>query len=408
MKTAAAPGKPGRLTSALSSWPRALLGALHHYRFALLWAGHIITCATFLAGVLLTPYPPYVIREYLINSAGGAVRRSLGGDLALLLSSSLGGAPAFWAWAVASAAATLLVALVIRLYQRLPDDPSFLLLTLSPVGLLFFAYDDGTGLRKEVFAYLALAISLSAALVPDTGTRFRLFSLLASATFLISLGISEANLFLWPAFALTLALNGLAHPSAARWLASLAVVTLLAVLAHAWYVIHLPPPDIGAICQAAWMSECKNPFAFLDQDLRDGMAYVRAQHPAWHIAVFLGYFGLGAVPFFFLRMPARRYKTFALGTAILCLAVLPLWLIAEDWGRWIFMVLFPLNLLSVTAISLGLLRFNNPLPYWGNLLLILGWTLDNRSIKLGYQALFLLIILLILVIGHRIIYRLKK
>lgn len=404
MKTAAAPGKPGRLTSALSSWPRALLGALHHYRFALLWAGHSAACLLLLARILTEPDTPYVITDILTNNAGGLVRRGFGGDIMLTLSATFGGAPALWAWGLVSMAATLLNVLVIRLYRRLPDDPAFLILILAPSGLLFFAYDHQMTLRKELFGFIAIALVLSAASMPRPKVGFFVLTLLAAVIFVLSLFVHEPILLLWPAYVLALGLAGFIHPGARLWLVMLAIGTLVLGLAAIWYLVNLPAPNVAAICDAAGVRDC-HLYNFLIKGAGEGLTYMLSRRTLWHIPVFFGYLALGLLPFAFVRVSGLTRVQHLAVVLILLVAVSPLFVIAFDWGRWIYMVLLPLNLLVATAIGLGYARFENPVPAWANILYLVAWALPHAHAEASANALFLLVALAVFMAGNVLLRR---
>ena len=335
----------------------------HRHRFTLLWLGFLVAAGVLLYRALVWDSTSYALQDILINNADGMVRRGIGGEAVRALQGLFGGSFRFWAFALLSAVACGLFGASLRLYRRLPDDPMYLPLILAPWGLLFYAYDPDGSFRKEVVGYLAIALILQGALAARVLAMW-IWAFAGVAVFLGALFVHEANLFLWPTLVMALWLVGRAWPKAGAALLGIALLAGAAGTAVVWYLINLPQPDPAVICAAVAQQPCSGPFEWLNAGLDAGIAYV-AQRRDWDEAVYYAVLAvLGMVPFFAVRLPWGGWRLTALAVAIPFVAVLPLFLIAYDWGRWIQMALFPLSLVFVTAVALGLANYRRLLPPW--------------------------------------------
>lgn len=342
----------------------------------------------------------------------------------------IGGSPAIWAWAIGFICATALTALVIRLYRQLPDDVVFMPLILAPPGLLFFAYDTSAAFRKEILGYVAIALVLSAAF---SRTRRALVAWIMAGTsvFLFALFLHEVNLFLWPALALALWIAAAASsslpsssaspapntasPSAALTTSSPAAPFLPryvfagvagATLIVGIYIIvmlkQMPVPDIAAICRAAQSLQCGEPYQSLQHDADAAFAYTFGRRKLWEIPAYIIYLALGLAPFWFMqRVKATPVRPIYMALVLL-LAVSPLFVMAFDWGRWLHMALMPMNMLAITAIALGYLRFQPNLPAWIPVGYVLLWNLPHAIPTYGPNALSLAVMLGLIMLGHRL------
>ena len=376
----------------------------HRHRFNLLWLGFLVAAGVLLYRALIWDSTSYALQDILINNADGMVRRGIGGEAVRTLQGVFGGSFRFWAFALLSAVAGGLFAASLRLYRRLPDDPMYLPLILAPWGLLFYAYDPDGSFRKEVAGYLAIALILQGALAVR---RLAMWIWVGAgiAVFWGALFVHEANLFLWPTLAMALWLIARVRPKAEPALLGVALLAGAAGAAAVWYLINLPSPDPAVICAAVAQQPCSGPFGWLNAGMEAGYAYV-VQRRDWDEAVYYAVMAaLGVVPFFAVRLARGGWRLTALAVAIPFAAVLPLFFIAYDWGRWIQMALFPLSLVFVTAVALGLARYRRLLPPWLAVPYIASFSLPHAGGSIRLEAAYSLGALLALVAAERVLGR---
>lgn len=370
---------------------------LHRHRFGLLWLGCAAVVATMWLRVYAFGEMPYFLGDFLINYAAGPVRRGLSGEIALALASWIGGGTVVWGLVLASAACVALFAAAIRFYRAMPDDPALLPLILAPFGLLFLAYDPDGALRKEAFGHLALLAVLLAA-VGASVRAARWWSLLGAAGFPVAIFAHEAVLFLWPALAVGFWLVAHRHRTLRRRCAWLGAATLAGGVLAAGWLAALPAPDIGVICAAVGLVPCGGAIGWLEADLGRGVNYVIGRRRWVDLAVFAAYAGLCLLPFRGLRRTGLPVWVVAAGL----LAVVPLFVIGFDWGRWIHMAVFPLSLLVLAAHRLGLAAWRRPFPPWGCAIYLGSWSLPHAVASHDLAALALWPGLALLVVAARL------
>ena len=254
----------------------------------------------------------------------------------------------------------MIFGLCIRFYRSLPGDIAHLPLVLAPWGLLFYVYDEGAALRKELLGYLALILILQALRSGSPGRALAWVSG-GSLVFLAALFAHEAVLLTAPAQVAALALVARRWPGLAWVLPGMGAIVAAASLAIAVWLYRLPAPDIAAIQRAAQMSGL-GPFVWLERDLAQNLAFVRGL-AAWPALVWLGaIWALCALPLLgFRRMALTPAWTVAVPVLIMVL-VLPLFVIAADWGRWVHMAVFPASLILMAAQQGGLVTYRRVLP----------------------------------------------
>lgn len=330
-------------------------------RFAVLWAGFAWSALRALsrvqAGEARGGPHGYAISDLLLNYADGPARRGLVGEVALYLGEVFGGAPAYWGVGLMLAATAALVALAVRLFARMPDDMALLPLVLGPAGLMFFVYDPGAALRKEILGLLSVAMVLQGAFAGPAGQR--LWTGGGAALLLASLFAHEGLVFLGPAFLLALFVVARARPGAARWCLGLGLGSALASVAAVAWIAGLPPPDPDRLCAATGLDKCGGAFIWIAERPDAGVAYVVGRRDWIDVPIYAALAGLAALAFVQVRVKgwssARHIAV--LGGALL--AVAPLFALGFDWGRWIVMASLPLALCAAVALAQGRAR---PVP----------------------------------------------
>lgn len=314
----------------------------------------------------MSDFDQWQVGDWLIDYSGGIVRRGLSGEIFFWLAPE--GSRAITAVAITQVilAATLFL-LVGLLFWRTDRGPAWMMLVLSPAFLLFPALDNAGNTRKELIVLVALA---AAALAYRSG-RSEIGLWVVFPLFTIGVFSHEALLVTLPAFAY-LALTGLTRPRALRVLSVYGLSALGAFL-----LALLRPGDsqtAAAIC-AAWnergISDCGGALAAVGMSANDMIeVLVTESFPSYW-----GYLlpaALATLPFFALRfLPRERF------IAILIIgAAAPLFILGWDYGRWIFLIVAQLSLISLARPDR-----TEPMrvPLYGALAFILLWGFNHSG-----------------------------
>ena len=287
--------------------------------------------------------------DWLINYSAGPIRRGLTGTI--LLTASDFGLPLLWAtyfFQVAIYAAIFLA--VLKLYKRTERSLFWLLILYSPAFLLFSFYDIQGGFRKEIlvfaiFAYFCLAYA--------NRTLTHTTLLFVSLVYVFA-GLShELTVFTLPFFLYLLYIStekGLVKKSVAiGYGAGLTVISAAILLLATLY--KGDTFTVNVICQSLTNRGldpkiCSGAISWLDKDAKYAMSRVsssliNSKFVFTHFFLFM----LSMLPLFFTTWWKKRtYVLFAVSTA----AIFPLFLVAIDWGRWVYILSFMLLCLALT------------------------------------------------------------
>jgi hypothetical protein len=377
---------------------------LHRHRFALLWAGFAAVCL--IAFVknwgyhLAADTPSYAVGDLLLNYAGGMARRGLLGQIAIFLSQVFGGLPWIWAWALGCALTGALFMFCLRLFRRLPDDPIFVPLILAPWGLLFYAYDEGAALRKELLAYLALVLILQA-MGAQNARRALVWVVVGSVVFLTALFAHETIVLTGPVQALAVMLVAQKWPRLRRPLGGVVAVVAIAAAGIVVSLALLPKPDVDAIC-AATQAGCHSSAKWLGQSIEDNIRFTLENRGARDVAIFGALALLCAIPLLGFRAVCLSRRALILGVAIAVGFILPLFVIAADWGRWVQMALYPLCLVALAGLPGGFVQYHRILPAWAAVVYVASWNLMHAHSGVGVRALLMLPALFGIVLATRL------
>ena len=355
----------------------------------MLWAGFLATAAILLFRTLSAPEAPrYVVLDLLINSTDGPVRRGLGGDAVLFLAGLFGGAPSIWAACLICAFGAALFALSIRLYRHLPDDPGLVVLVLAPWGLLFFAYDPDGSLRKEMLGYLAIALVLQGALSGSI-RAMRVWLFTGCAAFGLSIYVHESILLLGPVFALAAWVATL-RPGSQRGLVVAAIAaTAIASVLSVLHLAGLPVRDAQAMCDAAGLARCGGPFTHLGKSTSDAWDYVYGRRDWGEVWVYAGQAALCALPFLGVRLANGPRWAPPVALILAFAAVVPLFFLGYDWGRWIQMAFFPLSLVAAAGLTVGGLTWTRLLGPAVSLVYVGTWGMSHAHGTIVFYGLWI-------------------
>lgn len=284
---------------------------------------------------------PWVFGDWLVDYAGGFVRRGLSGELVYALAAVSNGAPLQVIQALLLGLFEVFLAFFALALWRAGDWRLTLLLGTSPLWLLVMLH---YGPRKD----LLLLVPLYAAVALPRSLDWLVVALVA--LFPLSLLCSEANFAWTPALIGIAWLRGSGGRPLLLWLASASVAVFAACLYWrgdpatsaaicASALLHGIPPDV---CVGAISAIGANAASFTHQ----------ISWQPWGSTLtmqLLGY-DLPLLAWLWLATPwrdrgERRVHALAL---LACFALsVPLFAVAIDWGRWLM-----LNLFSAGAFTL--------------------------------------------------------
>jgi hypothetical protein len=313
----------------------------------------------------LSTFNHWQVGDWLIDYSGGIVRRGLTGEVFLAFTPE-GSTPLTMVVLTQTLLAAALYVLVGVLYWRTQRGPAWMMLVLSPAFLLFPALDSDGNTRKELIALIALAIAA-------LGARSRHASLtlwIALPIFTFAVFGHEALVVTLPAFvylALTSAQVRRGWLIVGGYFLASGGAALLAILRPG------TPSVARAVCEtwnARGINDCGGALEALGMSASD-MTRVLADYFPGYWAYLLPA-ALALLPFFALRfLPGQR-----LITMIVIVAVLPLFFIGWDYGRWIFLAVAQLSLIALARPDR-----TRPMqvPLYGALAFILLWGFNHAG-----------------------------
>jgi hypothetical protein len=304
----------------------------------------------------------FAVSEWLINYAGGFVRRGLGGATILWLASALNESPRVVLFAILLVCYAIIFASVAAMMLRLRDANYLeLLLAISPFATLFPLLHKVAGQRKEVLilALAGVAGTTSAGRL-DSGAKYVGWSL----AFALLVATHDGSIFFLPLFVIYLQM--LAPPR--RPLAYRAVLLLLpAAGVFLLSCLRSAQVDVGAICaamyraaQGGWCIAAPAdsfPFAaaWLKASALEGLRSVIVRYTAGSfttlpLTLLAGAAGLIPVVIALRRDTALLPAVQALPLRssfvwLSILAVTPVFAVGNDWNRWFYIATSLLTLL---------------------------------------------------------------
>ncbi|MCA0251709.1 MAG: hypothetical protein LCH76_05350 [Actinobacteria bacterium] len=300
----------------------------------------------------------YRVGDWLINYAGGFVRRGLFGEL--LFAASPPGQPTLWALAGFQLACYAIVAAyVVGFLHRTRYAWPAVALACSPAALPFIGWDVEGGWRKEIIGFAAIALLGWA--------RRRSGERLSRVLVAVAVVVFGLAIFSWEAsvFAIPMLLFLLRHydgrPDLRSW-ATWSILGLGLVGGVASLLFRGDTAVAAQICRTVVAQGlnpdlCGGAIAKIGQPLAEAMAAVAIRFPLYQW--FLVLLPLALLPV--LTSPwLRRNWPWFLATIV---TVVPLYVIAEDYGRWAHLLLMA----PALAIMAGDLR--DVATRWWN-----GWT----------------------------------
>ncbi len=347
---------------------------------------------------------PWLVCDWLINYAGGMVRRGLSGELLLGLSSLTGQTPATLTGVLQLLCFAALLAGLYRLARPLPVNLPMVLLLASPALLQLYIHNPHGGLRKEILL-LAVLAPFCARLAFDARPVERLERLLLALTLALITLCHEMLFAYMPLFLIAMRLTPRAPTTPVL---RDALILLPAAVCTVWIVIfHRGDSSIvAAICAslaAQAPSDCGagDPFlgaiSFLAVDTGKAIDYMRYRTPPPIAISYLIGALLSLVPFVVATqlsnigslLHRREPRWLALLLAAVVAQVLVLNAIAVDHGRFIHILITGMTLVLLLAMhaqgeSLQFSRPRHPrLALVMAVIFVLGWKLKHAEMWPG-------------------------
>ncbi|MBI1351789.1 MAG: hypothetical protein GC156_11805 [Actinomycetales bacterium] len=293
----------------------------------------LLLLATSYARVIGSGGEAWQTGDWLINYAGGIVRRGFVGWLIWLPNGSVPVLPLTYVIQIGLLAAFCSIGFV--LFWRTSRTAPWFMVALSPAFLLFPFLSPEGGLRKELLALTAIGIMAMA-------VRFGwpVFAVIpAIALFLLSALAHEAMALTLPGVIALLLLGqrrlGWSRRAVAALLATASIGSLAAL---AWGILH--PADATQVAQIcdSWVSGgldqrlCRGSLDYLDTSALEAIRQTISMYPSYFALVPL--MVLSLVPFYALGAPRRVW----LLMAAISITLTPLFVVGVDYGRWVFII----------------------------------------------------------------------
>lgn len=301
--------------------------------------------------IAATGFDGWGIGDWLISYDGGFVRRGLFGTIVL------NATPADWSVVTTTALVQialmgLLFALLFTLYLRTERSLTWAMVLLSPAALLFpiAVANQQAGTRKELVILVALALTA----VGFRRDSWRWWTLAGFLTFTLAVWSHEAAALLTPAFIYLVYTGAKTQPARGdkwRWLA-IAGFGVMGALAIILSVLHPgSPASQQAICDA-WAArgiatDCQSyALGFLTHTTEEAVEWFQTKLFPWYWE-YLAVVALAALPLYAVRFLPRRWKA----ALVILVFLAPLFYVAWDYGRWIYLATMALSTLALAQAS---------------------------------------------------------
>lgn len=327
----------------------------------------------------MTIFHPWLTGDWLIDYSSGFVRRGLFGALIGVSNSDANEAFAIVALTQFFLAA-MLFTLVGWLFWRTSRSPAWVMLVLSPAFLLFPLLDYEASARKELLGLAALAL-LAAGFATH---RTNLAAVLALPLYGLAVFSHEVNIAIMPAFLFLLLVQRKPADAATRLIiagyAAIGVVAMLASFAFrgSTELVY----DMCARWRIRGIAGCDGALDFLDQSPLEAQEYLFSTlFPAywWYLVAA----GLAVLPLIALRFFQQQW----LIAVIIVAAATPLFVIAWDYGRWIYLVTAQLSLIALALARTDRIRPMR-VPLVAAIAFIVLWSMNHWEEPLAPGILF--------------------
>lgn len=319
--------------------------------------------------------------DWLINYSGGPMRRGLVGTILHYFSGF--GVSLLWATFVLQAVVMgALFGIVLKIYRLRSRNNLWLLVLFSPAFLLFPFYDLSGGFRKEI---LGLTIFAYACLIcaRNSVTRVKLVAVVCSFAF--ASFSHELTAFMLPLFiylAIRFREKGLIKRNEFVVFTSLMAAIGAASLGFA-LLYNGGPRVTEVICQSLTGQGldpkiCNGAIAWSADDFVTSLSRVGDMLGVGSLSVPLLLL-IALAPLFFTSFFDTRMSLW-LGVALITLA--PLFVVAIDWGRWVYVAVFMVFCLALSEEVPVTRKFTRVQAFLGVVYLI-SWSIPHCCVGGG-------------------------
>jgi len=321
--------------------------------------------------------------DWLLNYSGGPIRRGLVGALLQYFSGI--GVPLLWATFVLQVVVMgALFGIVLKIYKLRSRSNLWLLILFSPAFLLFPFYDLNGGFRKEI---LGLTIFAYACLIyaQNSVTRMKLVAVVLCFAF--ASFSHEVTVFMLPLFtclAFRFRDKGLIKTNEFVVFTSMMAVIGAASLGFA--LLYSGGPRVTeVICksltgQGLDPTICNGAIAWSADDFVTSVARVGDMLGIGSLSVPLLLL-IALTPLFFTSFFDARMSLW-FGVALITLA--PLFVVAIDWGRWVYVAVFLVFCLALSEEVAITRKFTRVQAFLGVVYLI-SWSIPHCCVGGGAQ-----------------------
>lgn len=280
----------------------------------------------------------YATSDWLINYQGGMVRRGLIGQLIFSLTSEYSNM-LLLLFCIQIIVALVTLWLVLKLFFSSEKTTSWLLFLLSPAFFIsYFLYETHSAIRKENLVFLAMALLANG--LSGRGIK-SIYLFAAVATYSIAVLSHEIACFCLPFFLYPLWITYRNRANHSSLLLKIAISFCAASILGLIFSIIFKGDSLVAekICTSLVQRGfdkilCEYSIPFLASNTFDAHQYLLTQVsqkpyiPLYSICLLLS-----AIPFLLSSWIKLRTTQLLVGSG--ALALLPLFLTAIDWGRWV-------------------------------------------------------------------------
>lgn len=292
--------------------------------------------------------------DWLINNEYVVTRRGVLGSWLIALSDVLGGNPLY----VVAAVQFILISFVfISVYAAVSArqfDGPVIWLVLSPAFVfLFWLHNPQGGFRKELIVYFSYSLVLLSVTLNFRQMWVIVFSALG---FIVSVFAHEANFSSLPFF---LFMIWLLRERYARWhLGVLAVCVVIGSVAGMVYALSFSRVENTELICAALTERglsdhlCSGAIEWLSDDIHAALAHVKRRIESGTYWIYIVAYLLSLIPFLLFRPEGIKQKYYfaCLLLGIGCFA--PLFIVGEDWGRWISFYITSITMIALVDMSI--------------------------------------------------------
>ena len=292
--------------------------------------------------------------DWLINNEYVVTRRGVLGSWLIALSDVLGGNPLY----VVAAVQFILISFVfVSVYAAVSSrqfDGPVIWLVLSPAFVfLFWLHNPQGGFRKELIVYFSYSLVFLSVTLSYRQTWVIVVSALV---FVVSVFAHEANFFSLPFF---LFMIWLLRERYSEWhLGVLAVCVVIGSVAGMVYALSFSRVENTELICAALTERglsdhlCSGAIEWLSDDLHAALAHVKRRIESGTYWIYILAYLLSLIPFLIVRPDGIKTKHYLVCVmfGIVCFA--PLFVVGEDWGRWISFYITSITMIALVDMSI--------------------------------------------------------